>query len=1053
MQNTELRRRARPVLDALRTLALQGRTPVLGLRKKSCPYHSWDTVQEDPATAPGWTPFAPGDAIGGVEAHYCFRGGITAPAGCAGRHLVCLVSTGATDIWNNNNPQFLAYLNGALLCGLDVNHTEFDLPSAAAEGQTWQLGLYTYCNTPAQDVFLKVETAVRDDEITGLYYDLKAPYEVLVQLDEGDTNAIGIGRYLEKALDMLDLRDPYSVAFYASVAAARRYMKEEFYESFCQRQPVTVDCVGHTHIDVAWLWTLAQTREKAIRSFATVNYLMDRYPEYKFLSSQPQLYDFVRKDCPPLFEKIRSRVADGHWEPEGGMWLESDCNMASGESLIRQFLHGQEFFGREFGKQGHVLWLPDAFGFSGALPQIMAQCGMDWFMTTKMAWNDTNCMPHDLTRWRGIDGTEVLAYFISTKDYDKRPDRNPKPSFNTTYNGLLNPRQVMGCWQRFQDKELTQDVLQCYGYGDGGGGVTAEMLEINRRMEKGIPGAPQTRLTHAAPYFDKLKQHLDETQADLPCWHGEMYFEYHRGVFTSQGRNKRANRAAEFANLTAETAAALAESLRTGYAYPAAALHRNWELTLLNQFHDILPGSALGEVYEVSQQQYGEILASDARITDDALHTVTALVKTGRPGVVVFNQLGFARDTVVRVACGAAGITDGGHPLPCHAENGVLTFVAQNLPAKGWRFYPFADAEPEVPCAEVAKNDGGYIIDTPLYHIVFNGCGEITALLDKEADRELIPAGQCANELQLFEDRPDEYDAWNLEKYYRRHRFALDGAARLTVAENSPVCCRLHLERAISQSQFVQDITLYPHSRRIDFATHIDWHEQHVLLKAAFPVDICADRAQYDIQFGSIARDTHTNTSWDEARFEVCAHKWADLSEPGYGAALLNDGRYGYDVHDGVLRLSLLRAATYPDPHADQGAHDFTYALLPHLGDWRQGEVIPAGYDLNAPALPLAVAAQPAGTLPAAYSQFRVDAPNVVLETVKKAEDGSGLILRLYESWGTRTRAALALPDDAAAVRCTSMEQPLPGEEAVQHSLPLTLHPFEICTVHVHFAQ
>lgn len=371
---------------------------------------------------------------------------------------------------------------------------------------------------------------------------------------EGDTNAIGIGRYLEKALDMLDLRDPYSAAFYASVAAARRYMKEEFYESFCQRQPVTVDCVGHTHIDVAWLWTLAQTREKAIRSFATVNYLMDRYPEYKFLSSQPQLYDFVRKDCPQLFEKIRARVADGHWEPEGGMWLESDCNMASGESLIRQFLHGQEFFGREFGKQGHILWLPDAFGFSGALPQIMAQCGMDWFMTTKIAWNDTNCMPHDLTRWRGIDGTEVLAYFISTKDYDKRPDRNPKPSFNTTYNGLLNPRQVMGCWQRFQDKELTQDVLQCYGYGDGGGGVTAEMLEINRRMEKGIPGAPQTRLTHAAPYFDKLKQHLDETQADLPCWHGEMYFEYHRGVFTSQGRNKRANRAAEFANLTAETA-------------------------------------------------------------------------------------------------------------------------------------------------------------------------------------------------------------------------------------------------------------------------------------------------------------------------------------------------------------------------------------------------------------------------------------------------------------------------------------------------------------------
>lgn len=1052
MQNTELRHRVPPVLDALRTLALRDHTPVTGLRKKSCPYHSWDTVQEDPDTAPGWSAFAPGDVIGGVEAHFCFRGVVRAPKGSAGQHLVCLVSTGATDIWNNNNPQFLAYLNGELVCGLDVNHTEFDLADQAAGDEQWQLGLYTYCNTPAQDVFLKVETAVRDDAVTALYYDLKAPFEVMALLDEGDTNAIGIGRYLEKALDMLDLRAPYSAAFYDSIAAARRYMQQEFYGSFCQQQPVTVDCVGHTHIDVAWLWTLAQTREKAIRSFATVNYLMDRYPEYKFLSSQPQLYDFVRKDCPALFEKIRARVADGHWEPEGGMWLESDCNMASGESLIRQFLHGQEFFGREFGKQGHVLWLPDAFGFSGALPQIMAQCGMDWFMTTKLAWNDTNCMPHDLTRWRGIDGTEVLAYFISTKDYDKRPDRNPSPSFNTTYNGLLNPKQVMGCWQRFQDKELTQDVLQCYGYGDGGGGVTAEMLEINRRLEKGIPGAPQTRLTHAGPYFDALKHHLDETRDELPCWHGEMYFEYHRGVFTGQGRNKRANREAEFANMTAETTAALAETLHTGYAYPAAELHHNWELTLLNQFHDILPGSALGEVYAVSQEQYKEILASDDRIAGDALQAIAAQVETDCPGVLVLNPLGFARDAVVSLPCEADAVTDGKTQLPCSKRDGILTFTAVGLPAKGWRFYPFAAAAAQAPCAQVTW-DGPYTVETPLYRVVFNTKGEITSLLDKEADRELIPAGQRGNELQLFEDRPEEYDAWNLEKYYHRHRFALDGKTSLTLAENTPVRCRLHLEREISRSRLVQDITLYPDNRRIDFETWIDWHEQHVLLKAAFPVDICADRAQYDIQFGSIARDTHTNTSWDEARFEVCAHKWADLSEPGYGAALLNNGRYGYDVHDGVLRLSLLRAATYPDPHADQGGHHFTYALLPHLGDWRRGGVIPAGYELNAPVLTALLPQAQPGSLPAVYSQFQLDQPNVVLETVKKAEDGRGLILRLYEAWGTRTKAALTLPLGTRAVRCTPLEQPLPDAEPAKNTLPLTLHPFEICTVRVEAAE
>ena len=276
---------------------------------------------------------------------------------------------------------------------------------------------------------------------------------------------------------------------------------------------------------------------------------------------------------------------------------------------------------------------------------------------------------------------------------------------------------------------------------------------------------------------------------------------------------------------------------------------------------------------------------------------------------------------------------------------------------------------------------------------------------------------------------------------------------RLELVENTAVRAVVRCEKRFMKSVVRQDICFYRHTGRIDFDTTVDWRESQLLLKAAFPVDVLAERAVYDVQFGNVERPTHRNTSWEQAKFEVCAHKWADLSEPGYGAALLNDGRYGYDVHDGVLRLSLLRAATYPDPHADQGAHDFTYALLPHLDDWRQGGVIPAGYDLNAPALPLAVAAQPAGTLPAAYSQFRVDVPNVVLETVKKAEDGSGLILRLYESWGTRTRAALALPNDAAAVRCTPMEQPLPGEEAVQHSLPLTLHPFEICTIHVQFAQ
>lgn len=1038
MRIEELLHRVPPVLQALQARTVHSRAPVTGLRKKPCPYHGWDILREDPDIAPGWSDFAPGDTIGGEESHFCFQGELTAPAGSEGQHLVCLVSTGADDIWNNNNPQFLAYLNGELLCGLDVNHTEFDLSPAATAGLHWRLGLYAYCNTPAQDVFLQVETALRDDAVTALYYDLKAPFEVLVQLPPDSSDALCIGRHLEGALALLDLREPGSASFHKSVAAARQYLQREFYEGCCRPAPVTEACVGHTHIDVAWLWTLAQTREKAIRSFATVNYLMDRYPEYRFLSSQPQLYDFVRQDCPALYGKIRDRVAQGRWEPEGGMWLESDCNMTSGESLVRQFLHGEAFFRREFGRECHILWLPDAFGFSGALPQIMKQCGIHWFMTTKLAWNDTNCVPHDLMRWRGIDGTEVLAYFISTKDHVARPDRDPRPSFNTTYNGLLNPRQVMGCWQRFQDKDLTSDVLQCFGYGDGGGGATAEMLEMNRRLEKGIPGAPQTRISFAGDFFDRLEQSLQGRE--LPVWSGEYYFEYHRGVFTSQGRIKRNNRQAEFANLTAETLASLA-CLTTGADYPADRLHHCWELTLLNQFHDILPGSALGEVYRDAEAQYKEIFAADQAIVDSAAGAIAARLHTGAPGVVVFNPLGFVRDPVISLPWPEpAAACDNGVPLPSHWQDGTLTFTAAALPAKGWKWFAVG-APTEAAATALVEGD---IIDTPLYRIRLTPRGGFASLFDKQAGRELIQPGREGNELQLFDDHPEEYDAWNIDKSYRERRYPLEEPARISLLENSPVRCRLLIRRSISRSTLDQELVLYPHSRRIDFATRIDWHDRHVLLKVAFPLDIHCERAQYDIQFGSIGRDTHHNTSWDAARFEVCGHKWADLSEPGYGAALLNDGRYGYDVQDGVLRLSLLRGSTYPDPEADQGLHRFTYSLLPHEGDWRTGGVIPAAYDLNAPAPALALAAQPEGTLPAEASLFGVSAPNVVLETVKQAEDGNGFILRLFESWGMRTRAALRLPDGWTARPVTPMEEPLAEDVPAEEFRPFALRSFRV---------
>ena len=988
----------------------------------------------------------------GPDRHYWFRTVFTIPEEYDGKGLWLRIRTQIEEWDDAKNPQFLVFLNGEVVQGADMNHREVLLSEAATAGETVTVDLQAYSGTLHPEFRLMADVEEVSQPVKDLYYDIQVPLWAMDRMDQEGKTAIDILTVLNDTISLLDLRDVHSDDFYRSVEAARAYIAKALYEDLAGDDTVIATCIGHTHIDVAWWWTVAQSREKAARSFATVLELMDEYPEYRFMSSQPVLYTFVKERYPELYEEIKRRAAEGRWEPEGGMWLEADCNMSSGESLVRQFLHGKRFFRDAFGRENRILWLPDAFGFSGALPQIMKQCGADYFMTTKLAWNDTDMMPHDVTYWRGIDGSEVLAYFISTKDYVKKPDKDPNPSFNTTYNGILAPRQVMGCWQRFQDKTLTDDVLQCYGYGDGGGGPTAEMLELQRRLAYGIPGAPRTRQSTSLAFFEELERRL--AGQDVPCWCGEFYFEYHRGVFTTMARNKRYNRLAEFKNADAELFSALNLACGTAHAYPAEALAHNWELTLLNQFHDILPGSSIEKVYEDSMEQYEQVLASDASLIGDAQNALAALVRADGDGVLVFNQLGFARDALVRVPVEApvAGVLADGRPLPFRWADGELCFVAAELPAKGWRHYRFAGcASAPVPFAQVSED--GRRITTPFYEAELDACGAFTRLYDTAARREVLKPGARGNVFQMFEDRPDNYDAWNLEQYYSEHMWELDGPAELSVEENSAVRCCVLVKRAFSRSAMEQRIVFYPHTRRIDFITHVDWHEEHALLKAAFPVDVYATRARYDIQFGSIERDTHRNTSWDAARFEVCAHKWADLSEAGYGVALLNDCKYGCDIHDGVMRLSLLRAPTHPNPNADRGAHTFTYALLPHEGDYRTGGVVREGYALNCPAYARPLAAQD-GPLPESYSFVSVDAPGVVVEAVKRAEDGNGIIVRLYEAWGMRTRAVLSVPGSTRAVTpCTAMEDAC-GEAAVPENggIPFQIRPFEFKTFRIELA-
>jgi len=535
---------------------------------------------------------------------------------------------------------------------------------------------------------------------------------------------------------------PFSKAFNESVEKAIAYIGENLYEKMGGYDDIIATCIGHTHIDVAWWWTVAQTREKVVRSFATVLKLMEEYPNYKFMSSQPVLYYFLKQRYPELMEKIKEKVKEGRWEPEGGMWLEADCNLTSGESLVRQFIHGKKFFKEEFGVDNRILWLPDVFGYSGALPQIMKKSGVDYFMTTKLAWNQINKIPNDTFMWRGIDGSEVLTHLITTLGIGQ----NPKESFFTTYNGMLHPDAIMGGWERYQNKEINNDILICYGYGDGGGGPTRQMLEVSKRMEKGIKGMPKVRQEGGLTYFTDLEKKVKDNRR-LETWEGEFYFEYHRGTYTSMARTKRGNRKSELMLQDLELLGVLANN------YPAEEVERLWrDIILLNQFHDILPGSSIAEVYDVNKLEY-EQLADEAGAL---IHARLAALAGKGEAVTVFNTLGFDRCDAVKLGdVKATGLKDAdGNVYPVQqTADGAVAYL-KNLPSKGYKSFALCEAEAASPF--VRSDD--YHLETPFYSLTLDCNGHFTSIFDKENDREVLKPGKRGNMLRLYEDKPIYYD-------------------------------------------------------------------------------------------------------------------------------------------------------------------------------------------------------------------------------------------------------------------------------------------------------
>ena len=959
----------------------------------------------------GWKPYGGEMCLDGVDNHYWIRTSFKTPDVRKGEHLVLRTLTGRETEKNTLNPQGLLYLNGKIVQGLDTNHTDAYLePNTEYEA-------YNYFYVGMFDITVACRMSIHaiDERVEKLYYDIKVPFDTCKLTSENSDEYVRMMSVLVDAVRIVDLREPRSEAFYRSIEAAIDFMDKEFYGKLCttEGKPV-VWCVGHTHIDVEWKWTRAQTREKIQRSFATAKALMDKYPEYKFMLSQPELYRYLKEEAPEKYEELKALVKEGRWEAEGAAYLEPDCNLTSGESLIRQIMHGKKFFRDELGVDNKVLFLPDVFGYSAALPQILKKSGVEHFVTSKISWNDTNKMPYDAFYWEGIDGTEIFTSFITAQEFGGTPGFDKQ---KTTYCGHITPSQVKGTWDRFGEKEYCNQALMTFGYGDGGGGPTKEMLEVQRRLAKGLPGMPVTKIGFLLPYLDENKAQFDkvcERTNRIPRWVGELYLEYHRGTYTSIAKVKKNNRRSEF--LLGNVEALSVTDLHLGGEYDADGLNKMWRKVLHNQFHDILPGSSIGEVYDNTDVDYKQIFEYGDTVVNNKLSGIASRINT-EGGVLVYNPTGFERKAVTT--------------QNAYCESSEI------VPSFGWKVIKNTS-----PASRVSVK--GLTAENDYYILTLNNAGQIESLYDKRAGRNVLK--KAGNVLTIFEDNPTKYDAWEIEDYYKLKKYVLDGDVRIT-----PVVDGTRegfvIEREYMSSKIKQTVWLYSESSRIDFETALDWHEHHQILKAVFPLDVHSMSITCDVQFGHVTRPTHENTSWDAARFESYAHKWVDVSESDYGVALLNDCKYGYGTEGSTLSLTLLKCATFPDPNADQGEHHFTYSLMPHMGDFREAGVIDEACALNQPLYESHVEKQ-SGNLPEAYSLVSVDKPNAVITAVKKAEADDGLIVRLYDSYDCKSNVTVTVPNEyVKAELCDMMENTIVELSIKNGEVTLPLSNFEIITL------
>lgn len=967
---------------------------------------------------------------------YWFRHTVTITPDFSGKPLVLLLDF----------PEALLYLNGKPYHGIDPNHKEILICEKSKLNEQFIVAIQAYSDRKHEhNTFSVAELAVLDTTARRLDSALTVLQELDKLIEHGSYESKKIRDLIHRTLIFLKYFKPGSEEYPNAIRRAYNFLLNTLDTEFKTTIPGLVHLIGHSHIDTAWLWTLRETSRKCGRTFSSVLRLMEEFPEFKFSQSQPILYEFTKRQYPDLYKQINQRITEGKWEPLGSMWTEADCNIPNGESLIRQIVFGKKFFKQEFGIDSKILWLPDSFGFNWSLPQILRKSGITNFYTSKLLWNDKTIFPYTSFWWQGIDKTKILAHISSVG-----------------LEGQVTPKSILKNVNPTQQEPPVSPTLQTYGFGDGGGGPIKENLEFAVVL-KTIIGLPPSQLSTVQIFFKQL----EEQSENLPTWNNELYLETHRGTYTTQARIKKENRECENLIYSSELLSTIAMLFGKNIAarrYQKQKFDEIWKKLLLNQFHDIIAGTSIADVYKDARQDYEDIRAICTDIISNCIQGLFPPSKKSKSEFhfTLFNSLGWQRNDYVEIIVKSKekyfSVEDSdGNPVlyqiveRTKAGQTLLCFV-ENIPAFGFKHLLVRTRVNKTELVEpwtVSSNK----LESPFYRVHIDGKGRFKSLYAKQLRRELFQKGKIGNFFALFRDVPKQLDAWNIDAEYEKHRIDAWKTKQCKIIEQGPLRATIRLELKTENGSILsQSIRFYHHSPRIDFQTHIRWHEKQVLMKVVFPFNMKVSSATYEIQFGAINRSSKPRSDEENAKFEVPAQQWADMSDAKYGVSLLNDCKYGYSAKENTLQLTLLRSPRYPNPIEplrcdeeviDQGEHTFCYSLFPHSGSWTKGGTIQRARELNNPILIFQNLQM--RNIPSLLESSK---PNIVVDAIKKAEDSDAVIIRIHEAHGVSTDTSLRIGFDASiAIECDLLENEEKLRKIVKSKFVLKFKPFEIKTL------